>query len=194
MRIAVACIIVGSAVVLPCLAGAAEVPRSIKEPPKGAGTEQPTPRGEPRVREGVSASASIGSGFSDTYGLGVGARAGYSFSDGLYAGGALEYFAGHTVNDETAHAMFLGGEIGYEIFLTRDGRWELMPFVFAGPAFVKTVQAAPFATVSQTTFAIQPGLLTAYRFGNAYVGGEARGLVTPSPTALAVLASAGLSF
>jgi hypothetical protein len=194
MRIAVSCIILGSAVVLPSLAAAAEVPRSINEPPRGPGTERPAGPPQRRVREGVSASANVGSGFSDTYGLGVGARAGWSFPNGIYAGGAIEYFAGHTVNNQMAHATFLGGEVGYEVFLTRDGRWELMPFVFGGPAFVKTVQTAPFIVETQTSFGIQPGLLTQYRFGNAFIGGEVRGMVTPSPAGLALLASAGMSF
>ncbi|MGQ4828119.1 hypothetical protein, partial [Enterococcus faecalis] len=79
----------------------------------------------------------VGSGFSDTYGFGAAVRIGYAFRDGLYLGGRADYFVGQSLDNNTAHAAFVGGEAGYKFFATR--RWEIRPYAFAGPAFITTV-------------------------------------------------------
>ncbi len=148
------------------------------------------------VQEGYEASAQIGSGFVDTYGLGLGARFGFTSSNGIYVGGDATYYFGNTVASATghlsAHTTFVGGEGGYEFF--PDPRWEVRPYVFFGPAFIHTVQAVPFASESVTRFAVQPGLLTAYHFGGAFVSAEAKVHVTPNPTAFTVFGGTGLGF
>jgi hypothetical protein len=92
----------------------------------------------------------------------------------------------------SAHATFVGAEGGYELFPTP--RWEIRPYVFVGPAFIREVNEVPFTSESKTRFAIQPGLLTAYHFGDAFVSAEAKAHVTPDPTALTVLGGAGMGF
>jgi hypothetical protein len=175
----------------------AELP-STKAPPSGPGTEAPPPARahDARVQEGYKASAQIGSGFVDTYGLGLGARVGYTLSNGIYVGGDATYYFGNTVasstGDISAHAIFVGGEGGYEFF--PEQRWEVCPYVFLGPSFIHTVQAAPFASESTTRFAVAPGLLTAYHFGGAFVSAEAKVHVTPNPTAFTVFGGTGLGF
>jgi hypothetical protein len=120
--------------------------------------------------------------FRHPYGLGAGARLGYAFNTGVYAGAAYTHFFGPT---GASHADFFGGELGYKFFPT--ARWELRPFVFAGPAFVATANDA-----TRTDFAVQPSLLTGYHFGAAYISVEARGLVTPDPSAFALLGGLGI--
>jgi hypothetical protein len=149
-----------------------------------------------RAVEGYEGSIQLGSGFIDTYGFAMGARFGYTFPAGIYAGASTTYYFGNEVTleggSESAHAAFVGGEAGYKIFPER--QWEIRPYVFAGPAFIREVQEAPFRSESKTRFGIQPGLLTAYHFGQAFLSAEAKAHITPEPTALTVVGGAGLGF
>lgn len=174
-------------------AGAVDFPRSINDRPAGPGTERPGAPRPYRVTPGVQADVSLGSGFSDTYGLGVDGRVGYAMANGIYVGGAASYFGGRSIQNQSAHAAFIGGELGYKIFPTRDARWEIRPYVFAGPAFVTTVSDVPL-TESKTSLAVQPGVLGAYHFGDAFLQVDARYFMTPTPTTLAIFAGAGLAF
>ncbi len=166
-------------------------PAGINTPPSGPGTEQFAP-GKMGVREGLEGGIGLGTGFSGTYGVGMEARVGYTFRQGVYAGGALQYYAGHSVNSQSAHATFLGGELGYKVFTSR--RFEIRPYVFIGPSFITQVQDNPFFVNSSTSVAVQPSVLLMYHFGNAFVGADTRWLVTPSPATLAVMASGGIGF
>jgi hypothetical protein len=192
---------------LPSAAHAAELPQSINQPPTGPGTERVTRTGRPAgMHEGPEASAGVGSGFSDTYGLGLLGRLGYTFREGVYAGGQVQYFVGRSINDNQAHATFLGGEVGYKLFPTR--QIEVRPYAFVGPAWITQVSSQKVAVTnnaaataatgtvvdSQVNFAVQPGVLAEYHFGGVFVGGDAHYMVTPSPNNLAVMASAGFGF
>ncbi|MGH7269745.1 MAG: hypothetical protein ACREJ3_04880, partial [Polyangiaceae bacterium] len=146
----------------------------------------------PGFGAGAEGAIGIGSGFSDTYGVALEARVGYSLGSGLYVGGAASYFMGQTVNTESAHATFLGGEVGYKYFAT--SRLEIRPYVFVGPAFVTQVSVAPFFVASKTDLAIQPGATVTLHLGRAFIGADARWLVTPAPNTLAILASGGVGF
>ncbi len=166
-------------------------PDGLDQPASGAATEAARPsRGG--VREGLEGAVGIGTGFSDTYGLGMEARVGLTFRKGLYAGGALQYYIGHSIESQSSHATFVGGEIGYKFFASR--YVEIRPYVFGGPAFVTQVRTAPFFVESSTAFALQPGAMVVLHIGNAFVGGDARWLVTPNPPTLAILASGGVGF
>jgi hypothetical protein len=181
------------ALMTPTFARAIDAPGSINEPPKGAGTQESgAPRPFGRVREGVESQAQIGTGFNETYGLGLGARTGYTFRQGLYLGGALDYWFGHSTQDESAHAIFIGADAGWKIFPTANV--EIRPHVIAGPAFIKTVNDAPFYVDTKTAFAIQPGVQGLYHFGQAFIGGDARWFITPSPNTLSLTAAAGVGF
>lgn len=189
-----AALVAGAVVVaLPSLAGAVNLPRSINTPPRVAGTEQVTAPGRAAgYREGIEGGVGLGTGFSQPYGLGIAGRLGYTFDNGIYAGGDVQYFAGNTVNDQSAHATFVGGELGYEFFPST--HVEVRPYAFVGPAFITQVSANPLVVQSQTSFALQPGVVATYHFGQAFVGGDAHYMVTPAPNALAVMATAGLGF
>jgi hypothetical protein len=149
------------------------------------------------LRPGVEASVAVGTGFADTYGLGFEARVGYTFRSGIYAGGAGQYYLGHSINDQQAHAAFIGGEIGYKIYPTE--ALEIRPYAFAGPAFVTQVAAAPLpsgppVTLSKADFGVQPGVLGMYHFGDAFVGADAHFMLLPSPNTVALLAGGGFGF
>jgi hypothetical protein len=196
IRILVSLSSVATLCVLQRVGRAAELPHSINTPPSGPGTEQVTPTGR-TYRQGLQASAGLGTGFSSTYGLGIEGDVGYTFQQGIYAGGNVQYFMGHSLNDRSAHATFVGGVVGYKWFPTE--RVEVRPFVFAGPAFVTTVTASsnpilPPNVASNTTIAVQPGVIAQYHFGSAFVGGDAHYMLTPSPNSLALMANAGLAF
>jgi len=85
----------------------AQETNTFREPPRGAGTPTGDARvgNDDRVHEGAQLAVLVGVG----YGLGVGARAGFAFRPGVYAGGAVTYYTGN--------AMFVGGELGYKFFV-----------------------------------------------------------------------------
>jgi hypothetical protein len=134
----------------------------------------------------------VGSGFTDTYGLGVSGRVGYTLRQGIYLGGAVQYFFGQSVNDQSSHATFVGGEAGYKFFPV--DQVEVRPYAFVGSAFITEVSANPVTTTSKADAAVQPGLIGMYHFGDAFLGADAHIMITPSPNTLAVLASGGFGF
>jgi hypothetical protein len=169
------------------------LPQSINAPPAGAGTERAAPPGAaPTIQPGIEASAGLGSGFADTYGLGFEGRVGYTFKNGIYAGGGAQYYVGQTVNDQTAHAAFVGGEVGYKLYPT--ARVEVRPYLFGGAAFITQVRSSPVSVVPTNGVAVQPGVTATYHFGDAFIGGDARYMAIPSPNTIAIMANAGLGF
>jgi hypothetical protein len=142
------------------------------------------------MREGIEAAAAIGTGFADTYGLGFEGRVGYTFKQGIYAGAAVQQYVGHSINDQQAHASFVGGEAGYKYYPTES--LEIRPYAFVGPGFI--TQVSPSGTLSRTDLALQPGVVAMYHFGALFVGADAHVMVLPSPNTLAVLASGGIGF
>jgi hypothetical protein len=178
-------------------ARAADQPSTINPPPPPprAPTIEAAPAERP-YRQGLQAEAGLGTGFSSTYGLGLLGAVEYTWSQGILAGGQVQYFMGQTVNGQSSHAMFVGGEVGYRIFPTP--KVEVRPYAFVGPAFITTV--SPTANpnqpnvISKTDLAVQPGVVGQYHFGRAFVGGDAHYMLTPSPNTLAIMATAGLAF
>jgi hypothetical protein len=152
-----------------------------RDPPRGAGTEVGVARvGDPnRVYEGTQIAGFAGVG----YGVGVGGRLGYAFGSGVYAGGSFTFYSGN--------ASFLGAEVGYKFF--PGYHWEIMPYIFGGPAFVRVGDTGFGRAEATTVFALQPGLLGAYHFGSAFISGELRGYVAPNPGALALLGGVGVA-
>ena len=152
-----------------------------RDPPRGAGTEigYTHPGDAYRVYEGTELAGFIGGG----YGLGVGGRIGYAFYSGVYAGGSFTYYS--------ENASFLGAELGYKFF--PGYHWELRPYVFAGPAFIRIGDTGFGRPNADTVLAVQPGILAAYRFGQAFVFGELRAYMTPNPGALAGFGGMGIS-
>ena len=195
VKTCVALAVGGALVALPTIASAATAtepaPSGLNTPPAGPGTERQEP-GRVGVQEGLEGGVGLGTGFSSTYGVGMEARVGYTFRDGIYGGASLQYYAGTSINSQSNHATFVGGELGYKVFTSK--RFEIRPYVFLGPSFITQVRDNPFFLDSSTSFAVQPSVLLMYHFGHAFLGGDARWLVTPSPATLAVFASGGIGF
>jgi hypothetical protein len=199
VRSCVALAVGGALVALSSAASAATAnepaPSGLNTPPSGPGTEHQEPT-RPGVQEGLEGGVGLGTGFSSTYGVGMEARLGYTFRDGIYGGASLQYYAGTSTLNQSNHATFVGGELGYKVFTSR--HFEIRPYVFLGPSFITQVRqvansAVPFVD-SNTSFAAQPSVLLMYHFGHAFLGGDARWLVTPSPATFAVFASGGIGF
>jgi len=175
-------------------AAAVDVPNSLTAPPYGPGTSEDQPSTKARAVAGPDAQALIGGGFGD-YGFGLGARVGYTFNPGIYAGASTTYYFGRGVQgatgESTTYAFLAGGELGYKIFPTE--RWELRPYAFVGPSVMKNLNDAGVPQ-THTRFVFYPGLLGAYHFGNAYISAEARTYIAPNPSALALMAGFGLSW
>ncbi|MGC4064647.1 MAG: hypothetical protein QM784_08385 [Polyangiaceae bacterium] len=161
--------------------GDAQAADTLDETPRGAGSQvgDPAVGDHDRVREGFTLAGFAGVG----YGVGAGARIGYSFRPGVYLGGAYTYYSGN--------ASMLGGELGYKLFLS--SRWELMPYVFGGAAFVREGDSGFGRDSAETVGAFQPGVVGAYHFGPAFLFADARAYVTPSPGALALLGGVGVT-
>jgi hypothetical protein len=173
----------GLAFAVACFAGMsnAAAANALDEAPRGAGSQvgDPAVGEQDRVREGFTLAGYAGVG----YGVGAGARIGYSFRPGIYLGGAYTYYSGN--------ASMLGGELGYKLFLS--SRWELMPYVFGGAAFIREGDSGFGRDSAETVGAFQPGVVGAYHFGPAFLFADARAYVTPSPGALALLAGVGVT-
>jgi hypothetical protein len=163
---------------------AADPPAPLDETPRGSGTQadRAPPEGGSRVRPGAQADGALGTGFRDIYAVGVSGRLGYTFPFGLYAGGAFTQFVG----GGTDYATFVGAEGGYKLFPTY--RWEVRPYAFVGPAFLRR------GGISETDLALQPSVASAYHFGPWFLSADARAYVVPSPGALALLVGGGAGF
>ena len=191
---AVVCLALGLAasVAIPstCRAAILELP-----PPSGAGTPEVDSAGN---REGIvpgwEASGALGSGFSDTYGLGIEGRAGYTFPPGVYLGGQVQAFYGQNVAGQTAHATFFGAEVGYKLYPAQlmEGL-EIRPYVFAGPAFITQANVSQNNLSSKTGVALQPGAMATYHIGPAFVGADCHLMTTPTPFGVALFGTAGAS-
>lgn len=135
----------------------------------------------PAYRSGAEIAGFAGAG----YGVGVGGRIGGTFDNGVYLGGSFTYY--------TSNASFVGGELGYKFW--PGYRWELRPYVFMGPAFLRVGNDGfgRRADQQQVVFGFQPGFLAAYHFGAAYISAEGRAYVTPNPGALALFGGVGVN-
>lgn len=147
-----------------------------------------TPPGGPAVpvARTVSGDAFVGSGLGNRYGLGYGARVGYTMPKGIMLGVDATRYQGQASSSET----IVGGEVGLRNFVTP--RLEVRPFALVGAAIQSAgnLVGAP----STTQLALQPGVLAAWHFGRAFVSAEGRLQVTPTPAAASLLGGAGLTF
>jgi hypothetical protein len=149
-----------------------------EDPPRNAGAESGVTRnGGVADAYGTEIAGFAGVG----YGVGIGGRLGYTFPNPVYVGGAFTYYDGN--------ASFLGAEVGYKLFATP--RWELRPYAFLGPAFVREGRTGFGRSEPDTVVAFQPGFLGAYHFGPIYLSAEMRAYVAPNPGALAFLGGVG---
>ena len=174
-------------------AWAQDMPKSLNEPPRGPGTEQKAtlmPQAG-RVTPGWEVGGQIGGGI----GWGVGARAGYTIDSGFYFGGAFTHFWGSSVptinGDQRTSSNLLGGEVGYKMFFFTKA-FEVRPYVFLGADFSHQDHPETLTVSSETGFSIAPSVLAAYHFGPAFVSGEFRLMITPTPVHVGAFGGVGL--
>jgi len=92
------------------------------------------------------------------YGLGLGARAGWSLPFNLYVGGTFVYHLGTDRNDVTSNIMYGGGEAGYDF---GEGRVTIRPYLGFGYANWRyescgQIQCGP-GVRNEGMFALWPG-------------------------------------
>lgn len=174
-------------------AWAADLPKSLNEPPRGPGTEEKsTIMPEPgRVKPGWEVGGQIGGG----QGWGVAARAGYTIDYGLYFGASYTHFWGSSVptvnGDQRTSSNLFGGEVGYKMFFFTKA-FEVRPYVFLGADFSHEDHPETLTVSSETGFSIAPGVLAAYHFGPAFVSGEFKVYITPTPVHVGAFGGVGL--
>lgn len=144
------------------------------------------PRAPERFENRVSAEAFGGSGIGSRFDAAYGARVGYTTPQNIYLGAEGIRYQGQAGSSE----LLIGGDIGMRFFPTQ--RLEVRPFALVGAA-IERAGDLPQGN-SGTSFALQPGLLTAYHLGPAYLGAEGRVQVAPTPAAASLLGTVGLTF
>lgn len=153
-------------------------------PPPRVVPEYPPYAAPPPPRAGAQVEANVGTGFSDRYNVGVGARLGFTTDLGLYLGGDIEHFIARD-SAGPSHVTFIGAELGMKFFPTLDQRLEIRPYGFAGGAIDPS---------GNSQLAIHPGVVAAYRFGGAFVSLDGRLLALPGPASVAMMFGAGVVF
>jgi hypothetical protein len=178
LSIPIGLLIAGSA----ASAWAADYPKSVNEPPSGPGTEvKPTLMPERgRVEPGWDVNGYIGGGI----GWSLGARVGYTLDYGIYLGADYTHFWGSsvpTVNGEQRTSRnLLAADVGYKMFFFTKA-FEVRPFVMLGADFHNDFHEDTLTVSSETGFLVAPAILAAYHFGPAYISGEFRVMITPTP-------------
>lgn len=153
----------------------------------------------------LSAELLAGYGVNEKYGLGLGTRAGYAFSNRLYVGAAYVYHFGVTnptlYGDAVYRVWLAGGEGGYEIPM---GNFIVRPFVGVGLGEYVSTRCAPLisgggdcAETTNRSFALWPGVSLLLPIGVAVVGVDVRFDIVTGETYVvtpAIFASAGFRF
>jgi hypothetical protein len=158
-----------------------------------------------RVREGegrrVTAAPLVGYGFNDL-GLGVGARAGYTFDKPIYLGATFMYHGGANdtvrragVTDSSTSYLYPGIEAGYDIGI---GPVLIRPYAGAAVLFgrVNTTQNGQSETTTERAVMVYPGATVSYILPKTpvFVGGDTRVLLpfANQGPSLTLLGTAGL--
>lgn len=151
--------------------------------------------GDRVTSEKLTLGASLGYGFRITddgnfdndpnpYGIGLGARAGYTLDAGLYLGGLFNYFWGDRAGGDSVNARInqvtLGGDVGYDIPL--GDRAVLRPVLGIGATIVMgeiCVLGSCADDQSDPYLLLAPGVVLVIALGDLYLGAEARYFYLP---------------
>ena len=149
----------------------------------------------------VTVAPLLGYGFNDL-GVGVGARAGYTFDIPVYVGGTFMYHTGTDklvdrpgVTESSSSFLYPALEVGYDIGI---GPVLLRPYAGAGVLFgrMSTTTNGVSATDTERAFMLYPGATASYLIGRSpvFVGGDTRVLLPleNQGISLTLLATAGL--
>jgi len=120
---------------------------------------------------------------ANAYGLGLGARGGYTLGFGLYVGGQLEYFFGGSAKSQSSNLSLsvwqLQAEVGYDLGLAPT--FVLRPQLGLGVAgfhddfcFDDAVNGHACRDLSDNYFALAPGAVALLDVGPVFLSAEAR--------------------
>lgn len=145
---------------------------------------------------GFSVGGSLGLGTQDSYGFGVGLKAGYTLPNRLYFGGVGNYHIGNQTealgNTISNHVWYLGPEAGYDVGV---GPVIVRPALGLGFAFRSQSANGPglsnAGNQTDTRLYIAPGASVIAPIGNFFVGGDARIMFTTEETNLGLYAVGG---
>jgi len=140
---------------------------------------------------------------TNSYNIGIGARAGYTFEQQIYVGGTFMYHfgeqtavVGQGVSETQSRFYYPAGEVGYDFGI---GPMLLRPYGGIGVLFGRNSVSVNGieATNTQSALMLYPGLTAQYMFPNspAFVGADMRGLIPVQnlDPSFAIAATAGLS-
>jgi hypothetical protein len=145
--------------------------------------------------EGLQLGAGVGFGTQESYGFGVGAKAGYTFNNRAYLGGIADYHVGNTtdVAGQTvkSRTWYVGPEVGYDFGI---GGVILRPTVGFGLAVRNESAHGSILNSSDTTSRayVAPGASLIYPIKNFFVGGDARLMFTTEETNVGLYANVGM--
>lgn len=145
---------------------------------------------------GVSFGGALGTGTSNSYGLGLGVRGGYTFPSRLYVGGIGAYHFGNKEsfqdNSIRRSSWYVGPELGYDIGA---GPLLVRPVMGLGLGYTTGEISGPgIATTNDTKpkLFLSPGAEVMYPIGNFYVGADGRYMYMRDNDAITLFATGGL--
>jgi hypothetical protein len=175
----------------PALAADATTTSETATPPPATKEAESTP--------GFSASALFGAGFNSSkiqtdggtdldqsvglYGLGLGARLGYTLTSRIYVGGTIVYHLGQTKDDKGVKyeggVLYPGVEAGYELGV---GPVLLRPYAGVGYVAVKLKASAGPSELdaSASKLGFWPGATVIYPMERYFLGVDLRYVIVPS--------------
>ncbi len=179
------------------LAQEIQTQRGTAQPPTDIGAlSREAPRDFVANPTGVSFGGMLGYGFGDQYGVGLGAKGGYTFPNRVYVGGNLNYHFGTSQdfldnNTVSSTTWFLGPEAGYDFGV---GPVILRPVVGVGMGFNTNTVQGTLANTDDTRVRpyIAPGASVHYPIGNFFVGGDGRFMIMSDANSLNLLGTAGV--
>jgi hypothetical protein len=143
----------------------------------------------------------VGFGLGEAYGLGLGARFGYTLPRRVYVGGIAGYHFGSTAESQGVEiknkTWYFGPEAGYDFGV---GKVILRPVLGLGLAFRNQDVSAPGNAVAaagaepsetDTRVYVAPGASVVYPIGNFFVGADSRVMLMSSNNTMTFMGALG---
>jgi hypothetical protein len=147
---------------------------------------------------GVSLGGMLGNGFSDSYGIGLGLKGGYTLPSRVYIGGNLNYHFGSSAEFNGAQisqsTWYVGPEAGYDFGV---GSVIVRPVVGVGMGFnsgqISGVEVAgDDPTTTRVRPYIAPGASVHYPIGDFFVGADSRVMIMSDNNAFTLFGTGGV--
>lgn len=149
---------------------------------------------------GFSGAANLGFGLGDAYGVGFGARLGYTLPRRIYIGGLFGYHIGNTAETQGVEirnkTTYFGPEAGYDIGV---GKLIVRPVVGLGLAFRAQSLSNNAAVASNVNASendarvyVAPGASVIYPIGNFFLGADSRAMIMSGNNTMTFMGAAGV--